>query len=34
MPGKKQEVSGLFERSAELYQLYTSYLNIIFSGTV
>ena len=34
MPGKKQEVPGLFERSGKLYQLYTNYLSIIFVGNV
>ena len=34
MPEKKQEVPRLFERSGKLYQLYTSYLSIIFGGTV
>ena len=34
MPGKNQEVPDLFERSDKLYQLYTSYLSAIFSGTV
>ena len=34
MPGKNQEVPGLFKRSGKLYQLYTSYLSVIFSGTV
>ena len=34
MPGKNQEVPGLFERSDKLYQLYASSLSVIFSGTV
>ena len=34
MPGKKQEVPGLFMRSGKLYQLYRSYLNIIFAVNV
>ena len=34
MPGKKKEVPGLFIRTGELYQLYTSYLSINFGGTV
>ena len=34
MPGKKLEVSGLFIRCGELYQLDTNYSSIIFSGSV
>ena len=34
MPGKIHEVPGLFEKISKLYQLYTSYLSIIFSVTV
>ena len=34
MPGKNPEVPVLFMRSYELYQLYASYLNITFRGTV
>ena len=31
---KKQKVPGLFIRSGELYELYTSYWSIVFGGTV
>lgn len=33
MPGKK-DVSGIFIKCCTLYQLYTSYLGIIFGATV
>ena len=34
MPGKKKKVTGLVTRSYKLYQKYTSYMLIIFDGTV